>query len=67
MGNFGLQELILITVIIVFPLIALIDIVRCSFRESVNKILWLLLVIFVPIIGTILYFTIGSKQKVKVN
>ena len=65
MGNLGFQELILIIVIIVFPLVALIDIVKSSFRESVNKIVWLLFVIFVPVIGTILYFTIGSRQKVR--
>lgn len=30
-----------------------------------NKIVWLLVVIFLPVIGFILYFLIGRNQKVK--
>lgn len=63
MGNLGFQELLLILVILVFPLIALIDILKSSFKESVNKIVWVLVVILLPILGTILYFIIGQRQK----
>ena len=49
---------------IVLPLIALIDILRSEF-ESNDKLIWLLVVLLLPILGSILYFIIGSKKKKK--
>ena len=62
MGNLGFQE-ILILIVLVIPLIAIIDVVKSSFKESVNKIVWVLVVILLPILGAILYFIIGRNQK----
>ncbi|MBS3908004.1 MAG: PLDc_N domain-containing protein [Syntrophaceae bacterium] len=45
-------------------IIAFVDILRSEF-EGNNKLIWLLAVIFVPLIGSIAYFIIGRKQKVK--
>lgn len=45
-------------------LIALIDILKSKF-EGNNKIVWVLVVLFLNFIGAILYFTIGRNQKVK--
>lgn len=42
---------------------ALVDIINSRFREDNTKIIWCLLVIFLPFIGTILYFVIGREQK----
>lgn len=58
--------LILVTVLFVFllPLIALIDILKSKFNGN-DKIVWVIVVLFFNLIGAILYFTIGSKQKVK--
>ncbi|HOP86863.1 MAG TPA: PLDc N-terminal domain-containing protein [Syntrophorhabdaceae bacterium] len=42
---------------------ALIDILRSNF-SGMNKIIWLLLIIFIPLLGMILYFAIGKKQKI---
>lgn len=44
-------------------LIALIDILKSNFKESTSKIIWVLIVIFLPIIGSILYFIIGKENK----
>lgn len=59
---------ILIVLIILFglllPIIALIDILRNEFTGS-NKIIWVLVVLFFPLVGTILYFAIGTQQKIK--
>lgn len=46
-------------------IIALIDILRSNFKEANGKIIWVLLVIFLPILGSILYFAIGKNQKIK--
>lgn len=45
-------------------LICLIDILRSEFTGN-NKIIWLLVVLFLPIVGAILYFFIGTDQKVQ--
>ncbi|MCL6217422.1 PLD nuclease N-terminal domain-containing protein [Zunongwangia pacifica] len=45
-----------------FPLLAIIDIVRNDFKGN-DKIVWLLVVVFLNFFGTILYFIMGRKQK----
>ena len=59
----GAQELILLA-IIALPIIALVDIVKSNFKEENNKIMWVLIVLLLPILGTILYFVVGRGQKV---
>ena len=46
--------------------VALVDILRSNF-EGNEKLLWVLLIIFLPFLGTILYFIIGRNKKVKDN
>ncbi len=68
LGFIGPQEIILILIISLFlfilPIIALVDIIRNEFTGN-NKIVWVLIVIFFNIIGSILYFLMGKNQKVK--
>ena len=54
---FGLPFLMLI--------IALVDILRSEFKEPNNKIVWLLVAILLPFIGSLLYFLIGRGQKAR--
>ena len=67
LGMIGPTELILVLVILVFalllPLLALVDILKSKF-EGNNKLIWVLVVILLPILGTILYFLIGRNQKI---
>lgn len=42
---------------------ALVDIVRSEFKGDNDKVIWLLLVVLIPFVGTVLYFTIGQNQK----
>ncbi|MGN6726731.1 MAG: PLD nuclease N-terminal domain-containing protein [Tepidisphaeraceae bacterium] len=44
------------------PIVAIIDLVRRRFIEPPMTIVWLLIVLFVPVIGSILYFLIGRGQ-----
>jgi len=48
---------------VILPLIALIDLLRSHFVNH-DKLVWTIVVLFVPVIGPILYFTLGRKQKV---
>ena len=49
--------------IIVFWLWSLIDILKSNFEGS-GKIVWLLVVFFLSLLGSILYLFIGRKQKI---
>ncbi|WP_421986414.1 PLDc N-terminal domain-containing protein [Roseivirga sp.] len=43
---------------------ALIDIIKNEFNPSQNKLIWVIVVILLPVLGSILYFAIGRQQKV---
>jgi len=62
-------HLIIVSIFILLPsifwIIALIDILKSDFRDTNGKIIWALVVIFLPVIGSILYFLIGKSQKIK--
>lgn len=59
---FVLFILLIFLAIFIMWLIALIDILRSEFT-GYNKIIWILVVLFIPLLGAILYFLIGRKQK----
>lgn len=42
--------------------VVLIDILKSDFKDSMNKLVWILLTFFIPILGSILYLFIGRKQ-----
>lgn len=63
--NFTFWEFIFVFVILLLPGVALVDILKSSFRNPVSKIVWILLVLLLPALGTILYFLIGTGQKVQ--
>ncbi len=67
LGFIGTSELILILllvpVVLIIPLIALVDILRNEFPGN-DKLIWVLVILFLWIIGAILYFFIGRKQKI---
>lgn len=62
-------HLIIVSIFILLPsifwIIALIDILKSDFRDTNGKIIWVLVVIFLPVIGSILYFLIGKSQKIQ--
>jgi hypothetical protein len=43
--------------------LAIIEIVRSEFVDKDERLIWLLLVIVVPFIGTLLYVMIGRKKR----
>lgn len=53
---FGLLFLILL------PVFAVIDILRNNLREN-DKVIWIIIIVFVPILGSVLYFFIGKNRK----
>lgn len=65
MGGIGLQELIIIFSIFLIPIAltftATIMLVK-SKVDSTTKVLWLLILVFFPLLGPLLYFAIGRRQ-----
>lgn len=62
-----MEALLLVPVILfvaIFPLVALIDILVNEFT-GYNKLAWVLVVLFFPFLGAILYFLLGRKQKIR--
>lgn len=65
-GPIGIGELVVIflmSLILILPLICLIDILKSKFEQN-NKLIWVLVILFLNIIGALLYFFIGRKQKI---
>ncbi|NLI71670.1 MAG: hypothetical protein GX361_02940 [Bacteroidales bacterium] len=67
--NNGIVSLIIFGILllffVLFYLIPIIDILKSKFESGVDKLIWLAVVIFIPILGLLLYIFIGLKQKVK--
>lgn len=42
----------------------LVDLLTSNFSKSNTKLIWIITIIFLPFIGSILYLSIGRKQKV---
>ncbi|MBT3243854.1 MAG: hypothetical protein HN352_11920 [Bacteroidetes bacterium] len=60
----GVSLLVLFIMGILFfllPIIALISIVRHDFDGN-NKLIWIIVIIFLPYMGSILYFLFGRSQ-----
>ena len=63
-GIWQIFIVVLMLLIFLLPLIALIDILRNEFTNS-NKLIWVIVVLLFPFFGPILYFIIGTKQKIR--
>jgi len=64
-AGLGLLFAILVGLIVCFMwVIALVDILRSEFHGN-DKVLWALVVVFFPVLGSILYFIIGRSRKIR--
>ena len=65
--SLGLMEMLFLAFVVcgfLIPLAALIDTVRSDFKGQNDKIMWVLIIILFPFIGSLLYFFIGRSQKI---
>ena len=44
---------------------SLVSCLKADFHDSINKVVWILVILLLPIIGPILYFIISPNQRVK--
>jgi hypothetical protein len=61
-GAAFLYELLFFAIFLFFW--SLFDLMRSEFRQTHNKILWFVLIILLPLIGTIFYLLISPEQKI---
>lgn len=47
------------TLVIVLDIIALIDVIGDERRDTSSKVIWSLVIVFMPVVGVILYFFFG--------
>ena len=59
----GIWQIIML-IVIALPVIALISILRNEFKNH-DKLIWVLVVLFLPFLGPILYFMIGRPKRLK--
>jgi hypothetical protein len=65
--EFSITELIIVAFALAYPVLAiicLVDIVRSDFKDTVTKLIWALIVLFAPFIGSIVYLVIGRNSKI---
>lgn len=66
--SLSVMHLFIVLLFVLLPTVlwiaALVDIIKSDFKDSNNKIIWILIVILVPIIGSILYFLMAKNQKI---
>lgn len=57
--------LVVVLGIMAFCIYVLVDILKSEFTNSINKVIWLILVLVTGPLGIVLYFFIGRKQKIQ--
>ena len=66
--NLGGPEILVILFIAIVPLIlgliCLVDIIRSEFKGNSTKLIWVLIVLFAPVLGSLIYLLFGKGQKV---
>lgn len=46
-------------------LTALFNVLKSDFTDSTTKLMWVLVILLVPFLGSIIYFMIGGRHKVQ--
>jgi hypothetical protein len=61
-GGELLITLLVIVFILLLPLLALISVLTNEFQGN-EKVMWVLIIIFLPFLGSVLYFLIGRDKR----
>ena len=64
-GLMILIGLVIAAFFLLLPVLALVDLLRSDFKDSSDKLIWVLIILFLPILGSILYFLMSGNQKLR--
>ncbi|WP_019988995.1 PLDc N-terminal domain-containing protein [Rudanella lutea] len=68
LGGIGFTEITTISLvaglILLFPIFVLVSALRATFQDSTTKLMWVLVILFLPFIGPLLYLIIGRNQRI---
>jgi len=64
MGGSLLLVLFIIFFIVLLPVLALVSVLLNQFPAN-EKLIWVLVILFLPIFGSILYFLIGRDRRIR--
>ena len=59
----GITLLFSVLLPVILSIYCILDIMRSSFKDSANKIIWAIIVLLAPVIGSMAYLIWGQKQK----
>ena len=62
LGGLELMELLILLIPLVVWGNAIFEVVAGTFKNSIDKVVWLLVVLLVPMLGIVLYYLIGRKK-----
>jgi hypothetical protein len=62
-GLGGIEIIVMLLLPLILWVVALVDVLNSKFKESNDKLIWVLVILLFPIFGAFLYFIIGRKQK----
>ena len=60
---FRIRSILIIAFFVLMWMSAFADILKNNFKKN-YKLIWIIVVVMIPILGAILYFMIGRKQKI---
>lgn len=61
-GGIGVVEIFILLIPLLIWGYAIIEIVTGTFKDSIDKVVWLLAVLMIPVLGVILYYLIGRRK-----
>ncbi|WP_193212703.1 PLDc N-terminal domain-containing protein [Luteolibacter marinus] len=67
-GGLGGQELIVIFFVLLPMLLCLIALIQClkaEFAQATDRLVWVIVLLFLPILGPILWWTIGIGKTIR--
>ena len=65
----GFPELVLFCFFVLIPLLLIIfsirDLIKAEFKSKNEKLIWILIILFAPVLGALLYLLIGKTRNIK--
>lgn len=61
-GGIGFMEILILLIPLVIWGYAVLEIATGTFKDSMDKLVWLLIVLFLPFFGIVLYYLVGRRK-----